>query len=164
MWEAVSGAPHGASTARDGRARDHLDGRAHQLRFVAAGAARPGATLAKVLLVAGVDWRVPVRSRQLVEYRGSGLQGTCEGSPRAPARGGGLRAAMLGALWPMTAGTTWRPGGRNPQSATQSAARLHGGMLVVGALYLFVNLAYFYAMSPSRLPTFPRAPRWPPRC
>jgi APA family basic amino acid/polyamine antiporter len=81
---------------------------------------------------------------------GSGLQGTCEGV--APgARGGiaGFGAAMLGALWAYDGWNNVAPLAgeiRDPQRNLPRA--FVGGMLVVASLYLFVNLAYFFALTP----------------
>ena len=108
-------------------------------------------TVAKVALVLGVavaaflfapgDWS---------HLNGSGLQGTCEGV--APgARGGiaGFGAAMLGALWAYDGWNNVAPLAgeiRDPQRNLPRA--FVGGMLVVASLYLFVNLAYFFALTP----------------
>lgn len=72
----------------------------------------------------------------------------------AAARGGmaGFGAAMLGALWAyngwndltLVAGEV-----KNPQRNIPLA--LIGGMLTVGALYVFVNLAYFYVLTPTEV-------------
>ncbi len=73
-------------------------------------------------------------------------------------RGGmaGFGAAMLGALWAyngwndltLVAGEV-----KNPQRNIPLA--LIGGMLVVGALYVFVNLAYFYVLTPAEVANIP---------
>ncbi len=74
------------------------------------------------------------------------------------ARGGmaGFSAAMLGALWAyngwndltLVAGEV-----KNPQRNIPLA--LIGGMLVVAALYLLVNLAYFYVLAPVEIANIP---------
>ncbi len=74
------------------------------------------------------------------------------------ARGGivGFGAAMLGALWAyngwndltLVAGEV-----RNPQRNIPLA--LIGGMTIVGALYIIVNLAYFYVLTPSEIASIP---------
>ncbi len=79
--------------------------------------------------------------------------GTCEGVSSA-ARGGlfGFGAAMLGALWAydgwsnltIVAGEV-----KNPQRNLPIA--LIGGMLVMIVLYVFVNIAYFYVLSPTEV-------------
>lgn len=88
---------------------------------------------------------------------GAGLQGTCEGVAGS-ARGGlaGFGAAMLGALWAYDGWNNVAPLAgeiRDPQRNLPRA--FVGGMLVVGALYLFVNLAYFYALSPLEIASVP---------
>jgi APA family basic amino acid/polyamine antiporter len=88
---------------------------------------------------------------------GSGLQGTCEGVSGS-ARGGiaGFGAAMLGALWAYDGWNNVAPLAgeiRHPQRNLPRA--FVGGMLVVGALYLFVNLAYYYALTPLEIASVP---------
>jgi APA family basic amino acid/polyamine antiporter len=116
-------------------------------------------TIAKVALVVGVgagafafapgDWS---------HLAGSALAGTCEGVAES-ARGGlaGFGAAMLGALWAYDGWNNVAPLAgeiRNPQRNLPRA--FIGGMLVVGSLYLFVNLAYYYALSPLEIASVPR--------
>jgi APA family basic amino acid/polyamine antiporter len=96
------------------------------------------------LLAEGADW-----SHLWMANAG----GTCEGVSAA-ARGGfaGVIAAMLGALWAydgwnnvtLVAGEV-----QNPQRNLPRA--LIGGMLLIMALYLFVNLSYFYVLSPTEI-------------
>jgi basic amino acid/polyamine antiporter, APA family len=100
------------------------------------------------LLFAPGDWS---------HFGGSGLAGTCEGVA-ASARGGyaGFGAAMLGALWAYDGWNNVAPLSgeiRNPQRNLPRA--FVGGMLVVASLYLFVNIAYFYAMSPLEIASVP---------
>ena len=116
------------------------------------------ATIAKVALVLGIgigaflfapgDW---------THLDGSGLLGSCEGVA-ASARGGiaGFGAAMLGALWAYDGWNNVAPLAgeiRDPQRNLPRA--FIGGMLVVGALYLFVNTAYYYALSPLEIADIP---------
>ncbi len=115
-------------------------------------------TLAKVALVLGVgagafafapgDW---------THFAGSALNGSCEGVA-ASARGGyaGFGAAMLGALWAYDGWNNVAPLAgeiRDPQRNLPRA--FIGGMLVVGSLYLFVNSAYFYALTPLQIASVP---------
>jgi APA family basic amino acid/polyamine antiporter len=115
-------------------------------------------TIAKVALIVSVaigafvfapgDWS---------HLTGNGLAGACEGVA-ASARGGyaGFGAAMLGALWAYDGWNNVAPLAgeiRNPQRNLPRA--FVGGMLVVASLYLFVNLAYFYAMSPLEIASVP---------
>lgn len=94
------------------------------------------------LLAQGADWS---------HLWMSNVGGTCEGVSEASRIGfGGVIAAVLGALWAydgwnnvtLVAGEV-----QNPQRNLPRA--LIGGMLLIMGLYLFVNLAYFYAMSPT---------------
>lgn len=115
-------------------------------------------TLAKVGLVlcvgmgafmfAAGDWS---------HFSGSGLAGTCEGVADS-ARGGvaGFGAAMLGALWAYDGWQNVAPLAgeiRDPQRNLPRA--FVGGTLVVAALYLFVNVAYFYALTPVEIASVP---------
>jgi APA family basic amino acid/polyamine antiporter len=108
-------------------------------------------TIAKVALVLAVgagaflfaqgDW---------AHLAGSGALGTCEGVA-ASARGGiaGFGAAMLGALWAYDGWNNVAPLAgeiRDPQRNLPRA--FVGGTLVVAALYLFVNSAYYYVLTP----------------
>src|ERR1051325_2065122 len=77
--------------------------------------------------------------------------GTCENVAAAARFGfGGFIAAMLGALWAydgwnnvtLVAGEVQNPHRNLPRA-------LIGGMLLIMALYLFVNVSYFYALSPT---------------
>jgi basic amino acid/polyamine antiporter, APA family len=117
-------------------------------------------TIAKVALVLGVgmgaflfaagDWS---------NLAGSGLAGTCEGVASG-ARGGaaGFGAAMLGALWAYDGWQNVAPLAgeiRDPQRNLPRA--FVGGTLVVTALYLFVNVAYFYALTPLQIAGVPRS-------
>jgi APA family basic amino acid/polyamine antiporter len=79
--------------------------------------------------------------------------GACEGVT-ASARGGvaGFGAAMLGALWAYDGWNNVAPLAgevRDPQKNLPRAFVL--GMLVVGALYIFVNLAYYYVLAPTEI-------------
>jgi APA family basic amino acid/polyamine antiporter len=115
-------------------------------------------TLAKVCLVLGVglaaflfapgDWS---------HFAGSGLLGACEGVASS-ARGGlaGFGAAMLGALWAYDGWNNVAPLAgeiRDPQRNMPRA--FVGGTLIVGALYLFVNVAYYYALTPLEIAGVP---------
>jgi basic amino acid/polyamine antiporter, APA family len=115
-------------------------------------------TLAKVGLVLGVgisafifapgDWG---------HLAGSGLAGSCQGVADS-ARGGyaGFGAAMLGALWAYDGWNNVAPLSgeiRDPQRNLPRA--FIGGMLVVATLYLFVNIAYYYALTPVEIASVP---------
>ncbi len=96
------------------------------------------------LLASGADWS---------HLTMANVGGLCEKvSPAARYGFGGLIAAMLGALWAydgwnnvtLVAGEVQNPKRNLPRA-------LIGGMLLIMALYLFVNLSYFYAMSPTEI-------------
>ena len=87
----------------------------------------------------------------------SGAAGVCEGVS-ASARGGlaGFGAAMLGALWAYDGWSNMSQFAgeiKNPQRNIPLG--LIGGMLVVMALYLLVNAAYFYVLSPTEVANIP---------
>jgi APA family basic amino acid/polyamine antiporter len=87
----------------------------------------------------------------------SGIAGTCEGVASS-ARGGvaGFGAAMLGALWAYDGWQNVAPLSgeiRDPQRNLPRA--FVGGTLTVAALYLFVNTAYFFALTPLEVADVP---------
>jgi len=111
-------------------------------------------TIAKVSLVIAVgvsafifapgDWS---------HFGATGASGTCEGVA-ASARGGvaGFGAAMLGALWAYDGWNNVAPLAgeiRDPQRNLPRA--FVGGTLLVAVLYLFVNAAYYYALTPTQI-------------
>jgi basic amino acid/polyamine antiporter, APA family len=115
-------------------------------------------TIAKVGLVLAVGMGAFIfSSGDWSHLLASGLAGTCEGVAGS-ARGGlaGFGAAMLGALWAYdgwqnVAGLAGEV--RDPQRNLPRA--FVGGTLVVAALYLFVNVAYFYALTPLQIASVP---------
>lgn len=125
---------------------------------IAGGRTALAVTIVKVILVVGVglaafafapgDWS---------HLTASGIDGTCEGVAGS-ARGGmaGFGAAMLGALWAYDGWQNVAPLAgeiRHPQRNLPRA--FVGGMLIVGVLYLFVNLAYYYALTPLEIASVP---------
>ncbi len=113
-----------------------------------------GVTIAKVLLVFGVGAGAflfaPGAWSNLTE---SGAGGSCEGVA-ASARGGfaGFGAAMLGALWAYDGWNNVAPLAAEIRDPQRNLPRAFlGGILVVGALYLFVNLAYFHSLTPTEI-------------
>ena len=78
--------------------------------------------------------------------------GTCEGVAVTTGGVAGFAAAMLGALWAydgwnnitFMAGEVKNPGRNLPLA-------LIGGMLLVMALYLFVNLSYYHVLTPTQI-------------
>jgi APA family basic amino acid/polyamine antiporter len=115
-------------------------------------------TIAKVALVLSVgigaflfaagDW---------AHFAQSGLGGMCEGvSERA--RGGiaGFGAAMLGALWAYDGWQNVAPLAGEVRDPQRNLPRAFvGGTLVVAALYLFVNAAYYFALAPLEVASVP---------
>lgn len=100
------------------------------------------------LLADGADWS---------HLAMANVGGTCEKvNPSAMLGFGGFMAAMLGALWAydgwnnvtLVSGEVKDPGRNLPRA-------LIGGMLLIMGLYLFVNLAYFYVMSPTDVASVP---------
>ncbi|MGH9945540.1 MAG: APC family permease, partial [Pyrinomonadaceae bacterium] len=87
--------------------------------------------------------------------------GACEGVSDAARYGiAGFGAAMLGALWgydgwnnlTLVAGEV-----KNPQRNIPLA--LIGGMLVIITLYVFINIAYFYVLTPTEVANIPAPPQ-----
>jgi basic amino acid/polyamine antiporter, APA family len=82
--------------------------------------------------------------------------GTCEGVAVTTGGVAGFAAAMLGALWAydgwnnitFMAGEVKNPGRNLPLA-------LIGGMLLVMALYLFVNLSYYHVLTPTQIASVP---------
>jgi basic amino acid/polyamine antiporter, APA family len=115
-------------------------------------------TILKVLLVAGVGFGAFLLARgDWAHFALSGTSGVCEGVGPA-ARGGiaGFGAAMIGALWAYNGWNevTYVAGEvKDPQRNLPLA--LVGGIGVVGVLYVFVNVAYFYVLSPVEVAGIP---------
>jgi APA family basic amino acid/polyamine antiporter len=117
-------------------------------------------TMAKVVLVLGVGLGAFMFAPGTwSNLAASGLKGTCEGVADS-ARGGfaGFGAAMLGALWAYDGWNNVAPLAGEIREPQRNLPRAFvGGMLVVGALYLFVNLAYYYALTPLEVASVPRS-------
>jgi basic amino acid/polyamine antiporter, APA family len=115
-------------------------------------------TIAKVALVFGVGLAALLFAPgSWLHLRESGLQGTCEGVA-ASARGGiaGFGAAMLGALWAYDGWNNVAPLAGEVRDPQRNMPRAFvGGVVVVGALYLFVNVAYYYALTPLEIASVP---------
>ena len=115
-------------------------------------------TLAKVGLVLGVGIGAFVFAAGDWSHLGeSGLAGTCEGVAGS-ARGGiaGFGAAMLGALWAYDGWQNVAPLAGEVRDPQRNLPRAFvGGTLAVAALYLLVNLAYFYALTPVQIASVP---------
>ncbi|HEX3279649.1 MAG TPA: amino acid permease [Pyrinomonadaceae bacterium] len=111
-----------------------------------------GIKIALVLLV-GIGAFLFARSADWSHLLMANVGGTCEGVSAAARFGfGGFIAAMLGALWAydgwnnvtLVAGEVQNPGRNLPRA-------LIGGTLLIMALYLLANVAYFYALSPTEI-------------
>jgi basic amino acid/polyamine antiporter, APA family len=79
--------------------------------------------------------------------------GACQEVPESMRAGfGGVGAAMLAALW---AYNGWNDltfvGGEIKNPGRNIPLALIGGTLVVGFLYIFINLAYFYVLTPTEI-------------
>jgi len=110
----------------------------------ATGGAATLLTILKVLTVVGVGvGAFAFGSGDFGNFSGSASGGTCEGV-EASAMGGiaGIGAAMLGALWAPLCGEVKDPQRNLPRMFIW-------GTLLVIVLYVGVNAAYFYVLSPS---------------
>ncbi len=92
-------------------------------------------------------------------YALAGSAGTCEGVPDTAKLGiSGFGAAMLGALWGYNGWAIIASLGgeiRNPGRTLPHA--LIGGTLLVIALYLMINAAYFYVLTPLEVASVPES-------
>src|SRR5580700_10024984 len=115
-------------------------------------------TLAKVALVLGVGiGAFAFASGDWSHLWGSGLSGTCEGVASS-ARGGiaGFGAAMLGALWAYDGWQNVAPLAGEVRDPQRNLPRAFvGGTLIVADLYLFVNVAYYYTLTPLQIAGVP---------
>lgn len=87
----------------------------------------------------------------------SGAGGTCE-DVESSARGGiaGIGAAMLGALWAYDGWNNVSPLCGEVRDPQRNLPRIFLiGILVVAALYLFANTAYFYVLTPEQIASVP---------
>lgn len=112
----------------------------------------------KIALVLGIGLGVFLLAKGNWENLSlSNIGGTCEGVSSS-ARGGlfGFGAAMLGALWAYDgwANLTVMAGEvENPKRNLPIA--LIGGIILMIALYVFINAAYFYALPPTEIASVP---------
>ena len=102
------------------------------------------------LLLADGDW---------ANFSMNGSAGTCEGVPESAKLGiSGFGAAMLGALWGYNGWAIIAALGgeiRNPSRTLPLA--LIGATLTVITLYLVINTAYFYVLTPLEVASVPEA-------
>jgi len=113
-------------------------------------------TAMKVLLLLGLGFGAFFYSGGNWSHLGmTNVNGACEGVSVIGGMGG-LAAAMVGALWAydgwnnitFLAGEVKNPGKNLPLA-------LIGGMLVVIALYLFVNISYYHVLTPTQIADIP---------
>lgn len=111
-------------------------------------------TVVKVLTVLAVGVGAFVfGTGDLSHLSGSATGGNCEGV-EASAMGGlaGIGAAMLGALWAYDGWNNVAPLCGEVKDPQRNLPRMFiWGTLLVIALYLFVNVAYFYVLSPQEI-------------
>ena len=115
-------------------------------------------TIFKIALLLGVGvGAMLLADGSWAHFRMSAVAGGCQDVPAA-AQGGlaGFGAAMLGALWAYTGWnevTYVAEEVKNPRRNLPLA--ILGGLGVVCALYVFVNAAYFYVLTPSEIAAHP---------
>lgn len=106
-----------------------------------------------LVLVVGIGAFLFARNADWSHLLMANVGGTCEGVSAAARFGfGGFIAAMLGALWAydgwnnvtLVAGEVQNPGRNLPRA-------LIGGTILIMALYLLANVAYFYALPPTEI-------------
>jgi APA family basic amino acid/polyamine antiporter len=118
------------------------------------GSVASGLTFLKIALVLAVGVGAVLFARgDWAHFALANIGGTCD-DVSAAARGGvaGFGAAMLGALWAYDGWNNIAPLAgevRNPQRNLPRA--FFYGMAIVGALYLFANVAYFYVLTPTQI-------------
>jgi APA family basic amino acid/polyamine antiporter len=118
----------------------------------ATGGAATLLTVLKVLTVLGVGvGAFAFGSGDFANFSGSGAGGTCEGVETS-AMGGlaGIGAAMLGALWAYDGWNNVAPLCGEVKDPQRNLPRMFiWGTLLVIVLYVGVNAAYFYVLSPA---------------
>jgi len=89
----------------------------------------------------------------------SNLSGACEGVPEGARLGiGGFGAAMLGALWSYNGTSVIAAVGGEVHDPGRTLPRaLVGSSLLVIALYLMLNAAFFYVLSPDEVASVPES-------
>jgi APA family basic amino acid/polyamine antiporter len=115
-------------------------------------------TVFKIALILGIGaGAVLFADGSWTHFAASNTGGTCEGVAAA-ARGGaaGFGAAMLGAMWAYNGWnevTYIAEEVKAPQRNLPLA--LIGGIGVIASLYIFVNVAYFYVLTPTEIASVP---------
>jgi len=89
----------------------------------------------------------------------SGAGGTCEGVPESAKLGlSGFGAALLGALWGYNGWSVIASVGGEIKKPSQTLPRaLIGGTLTVIALYMMINAAYYYVLTPLEVASVPES-------
>lgn len=111
-------------------------------------------TSLKIVIVVGVGLGAFALARGNWDHMAMSAAGAACDGVAATARGGlaGFGAALVGALWAYdgwTNATTVAGEVKNPQKVMPIA--LIGGTAIVGALYVFVNAAYLYVLTPEAI-------------
>jgi APA family basic amino acid/polyamine antiporter len=115
-------------------------------------------TVVKVLLVLGLGVGGFLLADGSWDHFGqSGVLGGCAGVPESAKLGvGGFGAAMLGALWGYNGWNIISAVGAEVKDPSRTLPRaLIGGSLLVIALYLLINAAFFYVLSPAEVASVP---------
>jgi basic amino acid/polyamine antiporter, APA family len=117
-------------------------------------------TIGKILLVLSIGVGAFIfGDGSWLHFDGAAAEGLCEGVPES-ARGGvtGFGAAMLGALWGYNG---WNAitiiGGEIKDPSRTLPRALIGGTVLVIALYVLINVAYFYVLSPAEIANVPES-------
>ena len=120
----------------------------------------------KVALVSGVGFGAMFLARgDWAHFAMTGAGAACDGVAAA-ARGGlaGFGAAMLGALW---AYNGWNEvtyaAGEVKEPKRNLPRAIIGGIAIIAALYVFVNVAYFHVLTPAAVAGIPQSSSARPR-
>jgi APA family basic amino acid/polyamine antiporter len=117
-------------------------------------------TILKVALLAAIGFGAFAFAQgSFAHLELANVGGTCEGVATS-ARGGmaGVGAAMLGALWAYDGWNNVTPLAGEIKDPSRNLPRAFvGGLVVVGGLYLVVNLSYFYVLTPTEIASVPKA-------
>jgi basic amino acid/polyamine antiporter, APA family len=111
-------------------------------------------TILKIALVVGIGFgALAFANGDWAHFAMIQVTGTCEGVSAGAIGGlGGFAAAMLGALWAYDGWTNLTILAGEVQNPEQNLPKaLIGGMLTIAALYLLVNVSYFYVLTPDQV-------------
>ncbi len=124
------------------------------------GAMATALTIGKILLVLSIGVGAFIfGDGSWTHFSGSGAEGVCEGVPESARLGvTGFGAAMLGALWGYNG---WNAvvfiGGEVKNPARTLPRALIGGTGLVMILYVLINVAYFYVLTPMEIASVPES-------